>query len=454
MVGGMSGRAQDALIRLLLIPLAVLEVTCQLIVKAPQHPPNIVVILIDTLRPDYLGFYGYEKEMAPFLAELARNSVVFERAFSTSSWTAPSTSSLFTSLYPNQHGVIEGFLMHRVRSKRQESEGRETIELNRLPSEVATLPEEFKSMGYATYGLATNVNIGDEMGFSRGFDRFEREAEADASFVLERVKEWREEIRQSSPFFLYLHLNDVHEPYHKRPPYYQEQKGKLNDRRARYLSELAYADEHIRKIYETLDLGKDTILVTLSDHGEEFEDHGGLAHRAKLYVELNRVLMMFHAPFLGLDPQRVAMNVSLIDVLPTLMELAGGERMDGWEGVSLVPVLRAGEETEDLVETLWRRTLFAHRINRDEAQGPLWAAIVRHWKLIEGSDGRRELYNHRRDPTERRDLYSPHADGIPVKLVEALDELKERGLAGKPDTVEIEVDPELEETLRSLGYVN
>ena len=93
-------------------------------------------------------------------------------------------------------------------------------------------------------------------------------------------------------------------------------------------------------------------------------------------------------------------------------------------------------------------------MSRDESQEPLWAATLRHWKLIEKSDLPRELYNHRRDPAERRDLYSPHAEGIPVKLVRALGEFKEVGDADEPDKVEIEVDRELEEQLRSLGYVN
>ena len=347
--------------------------------------------------------------------------------------------------------------MHRTRSKRREDAGVETLEFNRLPADVATLPEVFQSMGYTTFGLAANINVGEEIGFSRGFDRFERDSEASAAFFLERVTEWRDDIRQSEPFFLYLHLNDVHLPYHKRFPYYQKQEAKLGNRRARYLSELSYADEHLRKIYETLDLGKDTVVVALSDHGEEFRDHGGLAHQAKLYIELNRVLMMIHAPFLELEPRRVALNVSLIDVLPTLIELAGGAEEEGRfdrQGVSLVPALKNSERTGDFIETLRRRILFGHRVSRDESQEPLWAATLRHWKLIEKPDAPRELYNHRRDPTERRDLYSSHREGIPVKLVEAIEEFKEVGIAAEPDRVQVEVDPELEEQLRSLGYVN
>jgi len=448
---------QKKKLRSLLLPLCLTSLTVTCRTATERSRPNVVIVLIDTLRPDYLGFYGYEEENAPFLAELAQSGIVFERAFSTSSWTAPSTASLFTSLYPPQHGITEGFLMHRNRNKMREEAGIETIALNRLPAAVATLPEVLQSMGYTTFGLAANINIGDEMGFSRGFDRFERRADASAPFFLERVTAWRDDIRQSEPFFLYLHMNDVHLPYGKREPYYEEQAGRLNNRRARYLSEIDYTDEYLRKIYGTLDLGKDTVLVVLSDHGEEFRDHGGLAHQDKLYIELNRVLMMVHAPVLELEPRLVTLNVSLIDVLPTLVELAGGignESLVDRMGVSLVPALSMSQRTGDLIETLRQRTLFAHRVSHEESEKPLWAATLRHWKLIESADRGLELYNHRRDPTEGRNLYSPHADGIPMKLTETLEEFKKVGLAAEPGRVEVEVDPELEEQLRSLGYVN
>ncbi len=421
----------------------------------PPQRPNVVVILLDTLRPDYLGFHGYEKEMAPFLARLASESVVFERAFSTSSWTAPSTSSLFTSLYPPQHGVVEGFMMHHVRTKKRQEAGKETIPLNRLPTDRALLPEVFQSMGYRTFGLATNVNIGDEIGFSRGFDRFELIRKSSAGVVLERVEEWKEGILASEAFFLYLHLNDVHIPYHLREPYYEKQEGKLEDRRARYLSELGYADAHIRQIYETLGLGEETVIVVLSDHGEEFRDHGGLEHGARLYIELNRILMMFHAPSMKLEPRRISTtNVSLIDVLPTLLDLVDGKPVGDEEGVSLVPLLKNGGGSQELAKALRRRILFAHRVGSGDPQRELWAAIHRYWKLIEQPDGRRELYDHRADPREKRNVYRRHRDVPGARLVAILEEFKDREVRESPEAVQVELDDELKETLKSLGYVN
>ena len=160
-------------------------------VEGKQEKPDVVVFLVDTLRPDHLGLYGHPKEMAPFLAKLAASGVVFERAFSTSSWTAPSTASLFTSLYPPQHGVVEGFRVHTGHAKRMRQKAREVTELNRLPSDVKTLPETFDEMGYATFGVASNVNVGSEIGFDRGFDRFYRDAKAPASALLAKVMQWK-----------------------------------------------------------------------------------------------------------------------------------------------------------------------------------------------------------------------------------------------------------------------
>jgi len=425
------------------------SVACQ---QPESRRPNIVVVLTDTLRAGYLDLYGYPEETAPFLAELAQESVVFDHAFSTSSWTAPSTSSLFTSLYPNQHGVVAGFMMTRRRNHNREKEGKETIALNRLPANVVTLPERLKSMGYTTYGMASNPNIGDAMGFTRGFDEFRQDLKASADDFVEQVKAWKEPMQQSAPFFLYLHFNDVHTPYEPREPYYQERRDLLEDRRARYLSEIGYLDEHLREIYNLLNLGEDTVLVVVSDHGEEFQDHGGLAHFRGLYVELNHVMMMFHSPMLGLTPKRIDANVSLIDVLPTVIDLGGGERVAALQGTSLAPILRDDEGREALLGQLRRRTLFAHRLTRYDPR-PYWGVIFRHWKIIERPDSNIEAYDHRSDPTERRNLYSRDPEQVPARLIASLEEFKSFEPVDAPNPIEVELDDELRENLKSLGYV-
>ena len=140
--------------------------------RSAERKPNVVVVLIDTLRPDYLEVYGYPRSTAPFLSSLAKDSVVFEHAFSTSSWTVPSVASMFTSTYPHRHGVVQGLMAFKKQLRKLEKKERASLTLNRLPDGILTLPEHFKHYGYSTFGIAANVNLGPDLGFQRGFDRF------------------------------------------------------------------------------------------------------------------------------------------------------------------------------------------------------------------------------------------------------------------------------------------
>lgn len=136
--------------------------------RSPREPADqIVLIVIDTLRADRLGLYGGPGDTAPFLSELATRSLVFDAAWAPSSWTGPSMASIFTSMYPNQHGVVLG-----LRGVRQAGELR-TIDVHRIPDSLETIPVFMKSQGYTTFGVSANINVGPIMGFDRGFDHFE-----------------------------------------------------------------------------------------------------------------------------------------------------------------------------------------------------------------------------------------------------------------------------------------
>ena len=425
--------------------------------------PNVVVILIDTLRPDYLGFYGYKKETAKFLAEVSKQSLVFTRAFAASSWTAPSTASLFTSRYPHQHGVIEGFFAHRRHVEQLRDKGKAQIALNSIPKQMPTLPEIFKSIGYGAFGVAANINIGSEMGFDRGFDRFERISQAPASEIYVWVKKYEGEIKNARPYFLYLHPNDVHMPYHKREPYYEKQNDAREDFRARYISEIGYVDEYIERIYEVLRPVDNTILLVISDHGEEFWEHGGTGHNAKMYRELTQVLMLLHAPFLRFRPRYITLNVSLIDVLPTLVEIVDGESVQKAEGISLVPLLKSNTSAKTLEEKLLNRVLFAHRIedantspehywSEDNPELQHWAAIYRHWNLIEHWESRKELFDHKTDLMEQKNVFSEHPE-VASRLLAELQEFKKQGLRKYTEKTSANLDEKMLRTLKSLGYV-
>lgn len=414
--------------------------------------PNVVVFLIDTLRPDYLGAYGYPQPTAPFLTKMAKKSVVFEQAFSTSSWTVPSIASLFISAYPHQHGVVQGMMAHREKLDALGTEEGAKLTLNRLPTDVATLAERFNELGYSTYGIAANVNLGTELGFQRGFDKFHFERGVSARHVHRILENWKEELSRSKPFLAYVHLNDVHSPFEKRDPYYQPPPSPdpREVTRAKYLSEIGFVDEYLARTCELLGDDENTIFVFLSDHGEEFWDHGGTFHGGTLYRELTRVLMMFSSPARGIEPRRVNVNTSLIDVLPTLVDLAGGELDSRWKGYSLRPVLENARDAPALEAKLRERTLYAHLAQRGNARHR-WAAFDGDSYLIETNAGVNELFD-RSDISQVNDVYRSSPDRARA-LSTLLADIKEDRGRRDPDTVEVELDQELLETLRSLGYV-
>jgi DNA mismatch repair protein MutL len=419
--------------------------------KRHRSKPNIVVIVIDTLRPDYLGFYGFGRETAPFMAGLAKKSVVFERAFAPSSWTAPSTASLFTSIYPHRHGVIEGFYCHKFRMEKLKKEGKAELPLNRIPAGLPTLPQIFKAAGYTTFGLAANINVGGEIGFDRGFDSFERINDAPAEVFLERIQKLKQQFGKSAPFMLYLHFNDPHSPYLAHQSYYRAQSDPRADSRERYISEIGYADEYAGKCLGTLALGDNSIIAVVSDHGEEFWDHGLDSHRPRLYRELTNVLMMLHVPFITKRPVRIGVNVSLLDVVPTLADLAGIEPGQKFEGTSLAPLLTVTVRSKALSEQLDARTIFAHRIiNTPEQQ--IWAAIFKQWNFIQRPDKRIELFNHTLDFAEKSNVFSQHA-GIGRQLADAIGRFQKLAPLGQAEKVQVQLDEKLLDNLKSLGYV-
>jgi len=408
--------------------------------------PNLVLLLIDTLRPDHLSTYGYKKQTAPFLARLAEDSWVWTRAFSTSSWTPPSTASVFTGLYPTEHGVTSGF----------DAKNRpKMIEVPVLPSVVGTLPERLGHAGYRNFGVAANINIGSQLGFDRGFDRFELMHKSDGHELVDKLLTWRTEIQGETPYFLYAHFNDVHRPYNAREPWYEEKKKERRDTIAKYDSEITYLDSALERFFAEMAFDDQTVVILISDHGEGFGNHETKGHGYNLNLELNRVLMMMHAPALTSDAQHCDVNVSLIDVFATLLDL-GGDRADAGHGVSLVPLVR-GEVGPAELDRLNNRALFAHRTftgrRKDNPNaGALWAAIQGPWKLIHDEvAGTAQLFDLDADPDEVHDQRTARPD-VFSQLTGALESFRASTKALDSTTVEIPMDDELLDHLEALGY--
>jgi len=409
-----------------------------------------VLIVIDTLRADHLEIYGHDRPTAPFLARLAETGTVFDRAHSTSSWTAPSTASLMTGLYPTHHGVVEGFFAHRQRESLGQRDGFAVQPLAVLPGNVRLLAERFADAGFRTFGAATNINIGPLLGFDRGFERFVESPNQPAATLLADVGTWPAlQPGSGDRSFLYLHLNDVHEPYEPRADWYVAPATPRDQAMAAYDSEIGYVDHHLEQLAGRLGWDDDTLVVVVSDHGEEFGDHGGRRHDRGLHEELTRIVMIVSGAAVPVG--RVDVEVSLIDVLPTLLELgdidpASEDRLDGR---SLVPLLFAEDEAAKPFET---RPLLAHRAKMGREHGAHWWAIVTDgWKLIVDGE-KRALYDRRTDRRETVD----RADEEPerVRTLEArLDTLRRGGIHDGGERAEVVLDDEMVEALEALGYV-
>ena len=289
--------------------------------------PNIVVILIDTLRADHLGAYGYPRPTSPAIDEIAKTSVVFERAYSTAPWTNPTIATLFTGYYPQELFPVAP---HRLAIHQA------------LPLAVDTLAERLHAAGYRTAALVDHPGIGPGLHYDQGFDvlvRLFHEAGVsawgvtDPSFVFEQVD--RQFGSATSPFFLYLHLVYPHRPY-VAPADYQQMFGprftRLGPKQRdgvinAYDAEIRFTDDLIGRIAGSLRqrrLWDETCVVILSDHGEGFWEHGVAEHGNSLFDELLHVPLILHPPAArGLAPERVARPVSLVDFWPTMLDLAG-----------------------------------------------------------------------------------------------------------------------------------
>ena len=423
--------------------------------EAAPDRPNIVVILIDTLRVGYLEDPDLPTASHPYLAGLLENGSCWDNAISTSSWTAPATASVFTGLYPNQHGVMQGFHAHKTAVKKLRKTGQASFPLNAMPTDIPTLPERLKKLGYRTFGLAANINIGPEIGFSRGFDRFAMLDDAPADSLADRLLTWLPEMTAGpEPYFLYLHLNDPHQPYIGHEQWYVPvANDAVADARARYLSEISFLDHQLARIHKELDLDRQGLLVVLSDHGEEFMDHGRMYHPPSLFGELNDVLLVFSGPALGVRPHRWSQNVSLVDVLPTVLDLLG-ETMDGpAAGISLAPLLLVGgKDGAALTVSLDERTLFAHRLQDLRLGRQLWSANQGTWKLIENKSGNRNLFDLDGDPREQHPLGLPEGP-VTSHLTAELDRFKTLPPVGTWPSTEVELDEKMLKKLKSLGYV-
>jgi choline-sulfatase len=411
--------------------------------RKPETRPNIVVVVVESMRADHMSLYGYGTDTTPFLSRLAPQAVVFRRAVSTSSWAAPATASLMTSLYPIQHGVHTGLLASQALS---EIDPRVT--LNRMPDGVKTMAEVLKGAGYSTWGVSDCADVGPEIGFDRGFDRFEHLEDMGAARVNAVVEGWAADLAGARPYFLYVHYADPRRPYVTRAPWYVPKAREREDAISAYDSEISYVDQQIGKLFELLAWDKDTWLVVTSSHGEELRDHGEWYHGRTLYAEVLDVPLLVSSSAGSLKPRRIDERVSILDVLPTLRDIAGLAADPVEQGVSLMAVVRG-----DTVPST-ERIFFA-----DLRSAPwfgcreLKAVIRTNAKYILTLPDHEELYNLDADPGERTSLAWNRPEHV-ADLRSLLERFEAESTKYAAEPLRVSVDPQTVERLRSAVYSN
>jgi len=424
----------------------------------PPAARSLVLVSLDTLRADRLGVYGYPRDTSPHLDAFAGEAFVFENAQSAGNATVGAHHALFQSR-PASRAIADKA---------------------RAPTLAAILRER----GFRTAGFTDGGTMSRAMGFARGFERFDDRNHGLAESLPEALA-WIDEVADGpAPFYLFLHCFDVHLPYDPPPPYdarfgppyrgpmdgpatlslLRGVRGLFGEGRdgpvelsdadreragALYDGEIAKTDALLAGLLERLDasdLAGDTLVVVLSDHGEEFWDHGSVLHSHTLYQELLRVPLLIRVPVWSDSGRRIAQRVSMLDVLPTLLELLGVPAPAGLRGRSLVPLLREAEAlpAEGLLSE-------GYPFGRNQQ-----SLVAGRFKLIRSlPTGRVELYDLEADPAERNDLARERPALVRRMLAYLERELPPLARpSGDPLARPEELDADTLQRLRELGYLD
>ncbi|MCX6560645.1 MAG: sulfatase [Candidatus Aminicenantes bacterium] len=324
--------------------------------------PNIVLVVLDSVRRDHLGLFGYARDTSPALSRLARDGVVFSDVVAQSSQTAPAVASILTGLNPFRHGI-------QFYGRTQSFDPNHPEASPSLDARLRPLAEILRARGYAAWGLSANPWLDPANGFGRGYDRYEFIPSWDGRHLNQAFSRYLDERPTGRPFFAYLHYMDAHAPYfHPEtsrgrfaplhgPPVYA-----MGFLEALTPTDLAYAealyDEQLRNLdallaalLESLRASaviQDTIVLVTADHGEEFGDHGGMGHGTSLHAEqIGSFLVLWGAG--GWKPGTIGTQVRHIDIFPTLLELVGGRaELGSIDGRSLWPLLRSESGGSDV----------------------------------------------------------------------------------------------------------
>jgi choline-sulfatase len=407
---------------------------------ALAEAPDIVFITVDTTRADRMGFLGNTHGLTPNLDMLARQGIVFERAYSQAPLTPVSHATIFTGTYPQFHTVTD--FGHT------------------LPALLPYLPEILQKSGYHTAAfigsLILDPNANMAPGFDRGFSFFDAgfhvksnrdenrytTVERRGDDVVAHAIQWLNKNRQS-PFFIWVHLYDPHAPYDPPPPYDK----RFSDP---YEGEIAYADSSLGKLFTYLrrrGLYEHTLIVMMSDHGESLGAHGESMHGIFLYDETIHVPLLFKLPGELLARRRVSTRVRLVDVAPTLLTMLSLPLPPTFQGESLVPLMKGTQKAPDDLPA-YAETDYPHR-----AFG--WSALrsLRAGKYLFVQAPKRELYDQAQDKEAAHNL-AADSPAVTSTLQAQTDEFYDKTTSYHEKRAQAPLTSEQADDLSALGYVS
>jgi arylsulfatase A-like enzyme len=471
--------------------MAVVAAACR---REPEPPvaDNVVVILLDALRADRLSAYGNPRQTSPNIDAIAAAGTRFDTALTTAPWTLPAMGSLWTSQYPSVHGAVR-----RSNEQQWVTDRARFRPVNALADAHTTLPEVLRANGFATGAFVDGAYPGAAFGFGQGFEVFSEDEDYGVRLNAEALVAWIDAQRPRR-FFAYLHIVETHSPYTppgppleyrgRTDPAAQRAQTVLEEERARmraidfdpgyagpltgslesmralrggaatpadvehlkalYDRGIAYSDHWIGWLLDELarrGLAENTAIIVTADHGEELLERGATEHGDSLFEEIMRIPLIIRAPRLG--GGRVApAPVSLIDIMPTVLDLTGVPTTAPMQGISLVPALRG--------QALPQRTLFAEA----DFSGQLVALRDGPHKFTtRGRPGSRALFDLAGDAGETRNLCKSSDCGTYASAVRAWqremkgqrDRLAAPAAPAAPTAV---LDERAQERLRALGY--
>jgi arylsulfatase A-like enzyme len=436
---------------------------------AGAAPPNVVLITVESLRPDHMASYGGPRVTSPHIDALAREGMLYENARAPTSWTLPSHASLFTGLYPTVHQT--------------------TAPLGKLGDSYTTLAEVLAAHGYQTAGVVSGPYLRREHGLAQGFQfwddsiaaltDFEAHNEVTSPRMEASLAAWLREKRDPKrPFFLFAYFWDPHYDYIPPPPYSEMfvdagmrpvdvtnyelspavhagiPKEELAWVEAQYDGEIRWTDDHLGRFFDLLraqGLWDHTLVIVAADHGEEFFEHGRKGHMNALYVESVHVPLIVKYPHggpVGRDP-RLA---SLVDVFPTVLQVTGTPADLPLQGRSL---LRAPEPDRPVFTELRATRYFGPSYEYSTVKH--WEAIREgDWKLITVAEEKRtELYDVAKDPAETNNVASeePERTGEMRAALTQWQEKARRLAANFRPGGRATVEAAARDRLRALGYL-